>query len=659
MSASQTQIFRLGMSQREIPRRFLAGILVFIALAVLTSAPAQADDDLPPRVGRVAELGGELFLAPQDAPDQWVAIGLNYPVAAGDNLWVSSEGRAEIDFGVGQFRLAGDTSLHVSRLDDSNFALYIAQGRVILRVRVLDPGETARIDAPTGQVALTRPGLYRVEVSPDGQRTQLAVREGEAIIDTGSAMQQVLPGQSAALDGTTPQYVQLRNGVATDGFDTWSANRDRRYERNRVNSPVSRQMVGAADLDEYGTWDMASEYGAVWYPANVAADWAPYNNGYWTEVGVWGPTWVDAAPWGYAPFHYGRWAHIHGRWGWCPGGYVARPVWAPALVGWVGGPGWRHSANNGAPVYGWVPLGWGEPYNPHWKGCSDACWARYNKPYAVNSSVRPNASPARFVNATAPGAVTAVSGSAFAGRKPVQSNRVAISDGAIASAPLLAAPAIHPEIRQAPGIKTGTGTPTPASTLYTVSQRQPRTVAPMGALPGQTVAVPAPPATGTPPPSVPTAIAKPLPALANPSVSTNMQPPLRQAASPSNPPPGSNPTAVPAVPVDAKPRVQPMPQPVSQGAPPTGAIGQAVPARPPSLPMREPRAPASLPVPAASPPTTVAAPPAVHPVPAVPASHVLPGAPPPAISPNGHPGEPAKAEKPAPTPRTPVEAPAK
>ena len=213
--------------------------------------------------------------------------------------------------------------------------------------------------------------------------------------------------------------------MTTDGFDTWSASRDRHYDRNRVNAPVSRQMVGSADLDEYGAWDTAPEYGAVWYPANVAEDWAPYRNGYWTEVGVWGPTWVDAAPWGYAPFHYGRWVHIRGRWGWCPGGYVAKPVWAPALVGWVGGPGWRVSGGSGAPIYGWVPLGWGEAYHPRWKGCSDGCWARYNKPYAVNPAVRRNTPPERYANSSAPGGLTAVPAPALAGRKPVASNLVA------------------------------------------------------------------------------------------------------------------------------------------------------------------------------------------------------------------------------------------
>src|SRR4029453_15692065 len=65
--------------------------------------------------------------------------------------------------------------------------------------------------------------------------------------------------------------------------------------------------------------------------------WAPYRSGQWRWVRPWGWTWVDQAPWGYAPFHYGRWVTIGNRWCWWPGGYYARPIWAPALVGFVGG----------------------------------------------------------------------------------------------------------------------------------------------------------------------------------------------------------------------------------------------------------------------------------------------------------------------------------
>ena len=263
----------------------------------------------------------------------------------------------------------------------------------------------------------------------------------------------------------------MRNGIGSDGFDTWSASRDRRYERSRSTSYVSRQMVGYADLDEYGTWSQVPEYGAVWYPSGVASDWAPYRNGYWVDVGTWGPTWVDYAPWGYAPFHYGRWAYIGGRWGWCPGAYVARPYWAPAMVGWAGGPGWGLSVSAGAPVYGWVPLAWGEPYRPWWGRCSTGCWDRYNRPYAVNVAERRNAPPTRYVNWTAPGGISAVSSATFVARKPVQANLVNVPIGMVATAPVMSgAPLVRAEPGRIPD-RRPQGAPPPASTFYPTAAR--------------------------------------------------------------------------------------------------------------------------------------------------------------------------------------------
>ncbi len=373
--------------------------MAWLAAMVLATLPyaARADDDLPGRVGRIAEFAGQLYLSPQERPTEWSAIGINYPVTTGDNLWVSGDGQVEIDYGGGQLRLAGDTNLHVSRLDDSQLALFVAQGRLIIRVRVLDPGDAARIDTPSTQVALTRPGLYRIDVAPGGHATTASVREGEALIALTAGVQQALPGQSVTVSGPAPAIADIRNSFGVDGFDVWSADRDRRYERGGTATYVSRQMVGYAELDDWGTWENDPTYGPVWYPQVVAPDWTPYRDGYWTNVGGWGLTWVDAAPWGFAPSHYGRWARIGGRWGWCPGAFVARPIWAPALVAWYGGAGWGLSVGGGGPAYGWVPLGWGDPYLPWWRRCSHNCWAQYNRPFAVNVNQRPTAPPGQVL----------------------------------------------------------------------------------------------------------------------------------------------------------------------------------------------------------------------------------------------------------------------
>ena len=453
--------------------RGLAGACALVALAA-ASPVAFAQEDLPGRVGRVSNVAGELFIAPQDQPEAWATAGLNYPVAGGDNLWVGNDGRAEVDVGGTQLRLAGDSNLHVSRLDDRQFALFVAQGRVSIRVRVLEGGEFARVDTPNAQLTITRPGLYRVDVSPDREHTHLVVREGEVNVQTASALQQVLPGQSADIDGPNPQYATVQNGIGVEGFDAWVADRDRYYRVSSSGNYVSPQMVGAADLAQYGAWTQNPEYGAVWYPNDVPSDWAPYRNGYWVEVGAWGPTWVDYAPWGYAPFHYGRWAYIHGRWGWCPGRYVARPLWAPALVAWTGGAGWGLSVSTGGPVYGWVPLAWGEPYRPWWGRCSSGCWDRYNRPYAVNVNVwRPNSPPpATYRNWNAPNAVTAVRGSTLYARQPVQQNLVRVSRDQVASAPVLSsAPPVRVERDSRSQMMRPAGAPPPASSFQQAYSR--------------------------------------------------------------------------------------------------------------------------------------------------------------------------------------------
>jgi hypothetical protein len=91
-------------------------------------------------------------------------------------------------------------------------------------------------------------------------------------------------------------------------------------------------------------------------------------------------TWVDDAPWGYAPFHYGRWVEVNGAWGWVPGTtgtpgtFVVRPCYAPALVAWAN---FDAGAVQPGAVVGWFPLGPGEVWAPGY-AVSSAYIARAN-----------------------------------------------------------------------------------------------------------------------------------------------------------------------------------------------------------------------------------------------------------------------------------------
>jgi hypothetical protein len=238
-------------------------------------------------------------------------------------------------------------------------------------------------------------------------------------------------------------------------------------------------MVGARDLDGYGTWESLPVYGAVWYPSTVPVGWAPYRYGNWTWVAPFGWTWVDAAPWGYAPFHFGRWMWASGRWGWCPGDRGGRPRWAPALVAWYGSPGGDGSGT----VYGWVPLGWGEPYIPTWRRCSGNCWRQYNQPYAVAQADPRPANLVRFANAGVPGAMTAVNAAVLRGSRPIAPNQVS-TDGWVTRAPVLAgAPERGPLVRNA--APSTAAAPIPAGAQHQQLSRSTRPAAtPIVAEPG-------------------------------------------------------------------------------------------------------------------------------------------------------------------------------
>ena len=97
------------------------------------------------------------------------------------------------------------------------------------------------------------------------------------------------------------------------------------------------------NLSSQGDWVQTDNYGYVWQPNVQDPDWRPYSDGHWVYTDE-GWTWVadDSEPWGWATYHYGRWANLDGYgWVWVPG-----YTWAPAWVSWRYGGGYC----------GWAPL---------------------------------------------------------------------------------------------------------------------------------------------------------------------------------------------------------------------------------------------------------------------------------------------------------------
>jgi hypothetical protein len=160
----------------------------------------------------------------------------------------------------------------------------------------------------------------------------------------------------------------------------------------------------------------------VWTPTNVAVGWAPYRYGHWAWVSPWGWTWIDDAPWGFAPFHYGRWAYAGNRWVWVPGAVAARPVYAPALVVFIGGDG------DSVDTVTWFPLAPREVYVPSYT-VSSVYMRQINITHVTNVQEieRVNVRQVVYANRRTPQAVTMVPRQAFVGSAPVSRSVMSVA----------------------------------------------------------------------------------------------------------------------------------------------------------------------------------------------------------------------------------------
>jgi hypothetical protein len=337
----------------------------------------QGDQDPPTRAGRLSQIEGSVSFQAGGEGD-WLEAIRNRPLTVGDNLWVDKGSRAEIQIGSTSIRLGPETSVTFLDLGNNVTQLRLSLGSLYFRVRRFDRDDAFEVDTPNLAFNVNRAGVFRVDANENGDQTIATVYRGEAEITGSGNSYRLAEGQEGTFSGTDQLSYDVSDIQSPDDFTRWSQSRDDREDRVRSREYVSADMTGYEDLDDYGRWRSDPQYGNVWQPIGVPGDWAPYRYGHWAFVSPWGWTWVEDEPWGFAPFHYGRWAFVESSWCWVPGPVVVAPVYAPALVAFVGGAGFSIGIGVGAEPVGWFPLGPREVFVP---------WYRTSPRYVQNVNV--------------------------------------------------------------------------------------------------------------------------------------------------------------------------------------------------------------------------------------------------------------------------------
>jgi hypothetical protein len=385
-------------------------------VCLLTCSSAYGDvGDPPSRVVRIRTFDGAVAI--QDAGSTaFSPVTHNWPVAPGDRVRTDKTSRAELDIGDATLLLDATSELEVDALEPTMTRLKITTG--VAELDVADSiQETINLQLAHASIQISAPGAYRLEVSENGD-AWMAVRRGEARINTDHAVFEQRSDEEVAIahEGT----FDIAPAAPKENSDRHADRPPREREESRTAKHVAPALVGSRDLQDYGVWRWIPEYGMVWEPTRVASDWAPYRFGRWIWKSPWGWTWVDDAPWGFAPFHFGRWAYIGTRWIWVPGPRQVQAAYAPALVRWVKAPRDRD-------LVGWYPLTPHEDYVPPY-AASEGYRRNLNLFAVVRSGMTSRALPNSEQTSTA--GLTWNSREVFAGHPPPDTaarSRVAIS----------------------------------------------------------------------------------------------------------------------------------------------------------------------------------------------------------------------------------------
>ncbi|MGA9995683.1 MAG: DUF6600 domain-containing protein, partial [Pyrinomonadaceae bacterium] len=349
---------------------FLLATILTIALPIRSLAQnsqTEVYEDINARVVRISLIRGEVSLK-RNGGQKWESAQINFPLVEGDAIATDRDARAEIQIDARNFvRLDGDSVLRVVTLRDEGVALSLSEGTASVRLARFDHDhEYFEVDAPKTTLAAEKKGLYRLDVTRDGN-VRLSVRSGgQARIYSDTSGFTLRDGRSAEIvyNGTDEGDWQFSSLSGFDSWDRWNDERERylaaRLKFEQRDRYYDDYIWGAEELDSYGSWSYANDYGWIWRPSvtviNNYGNWAPYRYGHWTWCPPYGWTWVGDEPWGWAPYHYGRWVYYDNSWCWAPRHYYNQHhYWSPALVAFIilGG-GYGDSV-------AWYPLNYHQP----------------------------------------------------------------------------------------------------------------------------------------------------------------------------------------------------------------------------------------------------------------------------------------------------------
>jgi FecR protein len=286
-------------------RKFLlTSIVSMLALAYASMISAQdprlagvAGDKyvISAKAGGVNFVAGTVSVVRKDGTSGHLLMGDELQI--GDRVTTAADGKAEILLNPGSYlRVGGNTAFEFVSTDLENLRINLKSGSAVFEVIAADEFRVS-VKMPQTEVALTRSGVFRLDVLADGT-AKISVFKGKAYV--GPAGQtEVASGRTAMLVKGGISVSKFDRGT-NDALDIWS--KERGKELSKANAQLQRNSLRNTLLTSFNHrgWNMYNSFG-LWVFDPFYRRWCFLPFGYgWSSPYGWGydfDIWSCRLPW--------------------------------------------------------------------------------------------------------------------------------------------------------------------------------------------------------------------------------------------------------------------------------------------------------------------------------------------------------------------------
>jgi FecR protein len=217
--------------------------LCLVALAfVAASARAQTREEhfISAKAGGVNFVSGDVA-ARRAGAREWRGVSVKDDLRSGDAARTGSDGRVEVLLNPGSYlRAGGATEFELEDASLDSLRLRVSRGSVLVEATGYDSlGLNVRIATPRARVEIVRAGVYRVDVTEQGE-TIVEVQKGRALVGEGAAALLVKGGKEARAGAGGVEVSKLEKRQR-DALDLWG--RERGKELAKVNNTLANRQT--------------------------------------------------------------------------------------------------------------------------------------------------------------------------------------------------------------------------------------------------------------------------------------------------------------------------------------------------------------------------------------------------------------------------------